>query len=354
MTHAPRIAAASLAALAVAPLAGHSAVVDTLTGELPVVIGHRGAAAYLPENSQGGYELAAEQGADHVETDVHLSADGVAVVMHDATLDRTTNVEELFAPRGDGYAVSDFTAAEIGTLTTEPTGPAGTAHPGFTPMLPDPYKVPTLAEFLDGVAATNARLGTDVGVVVEVKGSYDPALNATVVETLAEKGFTEAEDKVVLQSFSFETTADLAALADDQGLAAEASQLGGPALADDAPGVAVGNVFTSLTRMSGYLDGVGVYRGELLTRDFVEAAHAVGLGVNVWTLRPASLGEAFEEITPLIDIGVDGIITDNPDLARAVVDSYEVAPIPLPASLPMLGAAALVLGGLRRLGRRAG
>lgn len=139
------LAASAVQASSVMP----SGLFRTLSGQAPVVIGHRGAAAYLPENSLGGYELAAAQGADYVETDVHLSADGVAIVMHDTTLNRTTNIEDLFAPRNDGYAVADFTAAEIATLTTDPTGPAGTTYPGFTPASLDPYKVPTFAAFLD-------------------------------------------------------------------------------------------------------------------------------------------------------------------------------------------------------------
>ena len=350
MKHSSRAAAASLAVLSLAPSVAGAAVIGTLTGEPPVVIGHRGAAAYLPENSIGGYELAAEQGADYVETDVHLSADGVAVVMHDASLARTTNVEALFEARGGGYAVADFTAAEIATLTTEPSGPAGTAYAGFTPSLADPFKVPTFARFLDGVSAYNAANGAQIGVVVEVKGGYDPAIDAEVVETLAEKGFADAEDKVVLQSFSFENTEELTRLADDLGLVAEASQLGGPGLADDAFGVAVGTSVRTLAAMSGYLDSVGVYRGERLTEAFVQAAHDVGLGVNVWTLRPESLEAAFEEIVPLIEMGVDGIITDNPDLARTVIDATPVAPIPLPASLPTLALGALLLAGLGRLG----
>ncbi len=80
---------------------------DWLTGPFPLVLGHRGASAYAPENTLAAFALALEQGAHGVEFDVQLSADGQVVVIHDATVERTTN------SRG---RVAQLTAAELRAL----------------------------------------------------------------------------------------------------------------------------------------------------------------------------------------------------------------------------------------------
>src|SRR5918992_2295406 len=82
------------------------------------VVAHRGASAYAPEHTIAAYRLALEQGADYVEQDLQISKDGVLVCLHDLTLERTTNVEEVFPDRGIAgpkgrktWNVSDFTVA---------------------------------------------------------------------------------------------------------------------------------------------------------------------------------------------------------------------------------------------------
>src|SRR4051794_33376945 len=87
------------------------------------LIAHRGASGYAPEHTVAAYTLAISQGADFVEQDLQITKDGVLVCLHDLTLERTTNVEEVFPDRsrsdgkgGKTWAVSDFTAAEIQQL----------------------------------------------------------------------------------------------------------------------------------------------------------------------------------------------------------------------------------------------
>ena len=90
-------------------------------------VAHRGASAYAPEHTLAAYRLAIEQGADYVEQDLAVTKDGVLICLHDASLERTTNVEELFpdraiehqpskARRGRAWLANDFTLAEIKTL----------------------------------------------------------------------------------------------------------------------------------------------------------------------------------------------------------------------------------------------
>ena len=62
----------------------------------PILVAHRGASAYAPEHTIASYELGIEQGADYIEPDLHITADGVLIAFHDLTLERTTDVEELF------------------------------------------------------------------------------------------------------------------------------------------------------------------------------------------------------------------------------------------------------------------
>ncbi|MDH2327977.1 VPLPA-CTERM sorting domain-containing protein [Cereibacter sp. SYSU M97828] len=338
------ISGGAVLALSLSAPSVFSATINTLSGKPPAVIAHRGASSYLPENSMGAYELGAVMGSDYVETDVMMSKDGIGIVMHDASLARTTNVEDLFAPRNGGYLVADFTAAEMKTLTTEPTRTAGTSYPGFTPTLPNADKVVTFDEFLDGMTAYNEANGTDVGIVVEAKeGAFRPDMNRYIIDALAAKGY-DAASNVVLQAFNFSNTAQLNSLADEAGIVAEAHQLGDPSEQNGIFGVASQGTFQTLEFLSSYLDTVAVYNAATLSSAFVDAAHALGLGVNVWTLRPGSQEEAFAQVQPLIDLGVDGIITDNPDWVRTVVDANTPAPVPLPAALPLLLAGIGALG----------
>lgn len=333
---------------------------NTLNGLAPAVVAHRGAPAYLPENTIGGNELSAAMGADLIETDVMMTKDGVLVAMHDTTLTRTTNVAEVYAPRNGSYRVADFTYEELRALTVRPTGTGATEYPGFTPSGAEPYRIPTFADMLDALNDYNARNGTSVGILTEAKYGFDAATNRAVIRTLVEKGFTTA-DKSVVQGFDFGNVWDFVLLQDEFGVDMGIAQLGSAAW--NGAEWTVGNVLT-LGNLARYADTVAVSAGSM-SEEFIEAAHALGLSVFAWTYRPADLDAAIAMMTTHIGWGLDGIITDNPDLARTVVDALgtppagtvaldgfgaaSVAPVPLPAALPMLGAA---LGALTLLRRR--
>ena len=116
----------------------------TLSGAEPLVIAHRGASGILPEHTLEAYKAAIEQGADFIEPDLVLTQDGVMIDRHEPMLDGTTDVASKFPASRmrtrdvDGvpttaYFASDFTLAEIKTLTVIPTGTGKTSYPGFTP-----------------------------------------------------------------------------------------------------------------------------------------------------------------------------------------------------------------------------
>ncbi|UVI33017.1 glycerophosphodiester phosphodiesterase family protein [Paenibacillus spongiae] len=139
----------------------------------PLIIGHRGIPALAPENTIESAELAFQYGADIVENDIYLSKDGHIVIMHDPTLDRTTN--------GTGN-VEDYTLAQLKAFK---------ANKQFPAQYPN-AQIPTLAEFFD------AYKGQDVLHFVEIK-SYKPEIIDALVTLINEKG---VEDQVVVISFN--------------------------------------------------------------------------------------------------------------------------------------------------------
>lgn len=344
-------ALAAVSAFAALPPAADAATWNTLTGEAPIVVAHRGASGYLPEETLGSYELAIKLGADYIEPDVQMTRDGELVAMHDTTLNRTTNVADLFAPRDGAYRVSDFTLAEIKQLTVKPTGALSrpdSTYPGFTPSMAAPYSVPTLDEVLTFLKDYNTANGTSVGVYPESKHPFDGEKNGKIIASLKANGFATAADKVILQSFAHQTVVDLAGLLQTGGMEAELAQLGSVRLQDGVYGVNGSDGFNTLETIAGTATGVGVsYTG--ITEAFIQAAHDLGLKVHAYTFRPLSEDEAFAMIQPMLDWGLDGFFTDYTDFGRTVVDANAPAPVPLPAAAPLL---LVGLGGLALLRRR--
>jgi glycerophosphoryl diester phosphodiesterase len=350
MTSRTLLLAASFGALLGAPVA--AATFNTLSGNAPIVIGHRGASAYLPEHSLAAYELAMKMGADYIEPDLQLTKDGVLVAIHDETLDRSTDAVAKWGP--GPHRVENYTLAEIKTLRVKPTGPAGETFPGFTPSAPNAFEVPTFVEVLDFLNGYNAANGTTVGVYPEAKTPNRALMNEKIVAELKAKGFGDGGD-VFIQSFSFAALADIAAQQALQGTGMDQIALGAA--------VRIGGVFhvldtttgtpVPLTAFDPFAEGLGLFIGAFnfggltnaLGAEFIAAAHAQGLAVHGWTFRPASLAEARTLFQPFIDAGMDGFFTDNPDLGRAIVAENLPAPVPLPAPFALLaaGLGALVL-----------
>ena len=131
---------------------------------MTIVVAHRGASRYRPENTMPAYELAVEQGADAIELDLHVSADGALVVLHDETLERTTDMTGAVA----SLTLEQIRRADAGATFADPDGAFPFAGQGLT--------VPTFDEVL-------AWLPDGVGLVVEIKAR---AAVAPAVELLRE------------------------------------------------------------------------------------------------------------------------------------------------------------------------
>ncbi|MFE9672677.1 glycerophosphodiester phosphodiesterase [Streptomyces sp. NPDC006259] len=254
----------------------------------PSVIAHRGASAQAPENTLAAVDAAADLGVRWVENDVQRTKDGELVVIHDDGLDRTTDVEEVFPGRAP-WKVKDFTAAEIARLDAGSW--FGPAYAGA--------RVPTLPEYLRRVEYHDQKL------LLELKNpeSY-PGIERDTLEVLADEGWLDREHlagRLVVQSFSagsLRTVHDLEP-------SVTTGLLGKPPVRD-LSGYAT---FTDLINPS-YVS---------LSPEYVSAVHAVEgphgalLKVFVWTVDDAAAART------MADYGVDGIITDKPDVvARAL------------------------------------
>jgi glycerophosphoryl diester phosphodiesterase len=258
--------------------------------EWPVNLAHRGASARAPENTLEAFRLAVESGAGGLELDVHLTRDGHVVVIHDSTLDRTTD--------GTG-PVAEMTLDEL----RDPD-----AGHNFSPDDGDtlPYRglglhIPTLAEVL--------REFPGVAVNIDIKADR-PGIEAAVLNVLREAG---AEGRVLVVSSRRSAVRRFRRMAEGR-ISTGASRW--------ETGVFYGlsNLRLEQLLRPAY-DALQVpvrHRGiPLVTRRFVEAAHATGVRVDAWTINEPG------EMRRLLDLGVDVIMTDRPGTLADVIGQRE-------------------------------
>ncbi len=191
---------------------------NTLDGEAPLVIAHRGASGELPEHTLEAYRLAITQGADFVEPDLVITKDGVLIARHEPILDNTTNVAEVFGEERkstkllDGeevtaYFAEDFTIAEIKQLRA--VQPLAFRDQSFN----GEFEIPTFQEVIELVQEVEAETGEKVGIYPETKHPtfFDEqglSLEEPLIQTLQETGFTDP-DRIFIQSFEVANLLDL-------------------------------------------------------------------------------------------------------------------------------------------------
>ncbi len=302
------------------------------SGHEKAIVAHRGASAYLPEHTLEGYAMGYGQGAHYIEPDLMLTQDGVPIALHDRSLERTTNVAEVFPDRAreDGlfYAI-DFTLDEIKQLAVIERVDRDTRELTFPDRFPNlhrelMFRVPTLAEIIELVQGLNVSTGRDVGIYPETKSSawhaeqgYD--FEAIVLDVLSAYGYTTAEDNVIVQSFESESLLRLRELGTELTLV----QLIGGGAAYDPMVTAEG-----LDSIATFAQGIGPSMTRIIDGDgnwvndnfLVREAQARGLVVHPYTMRADRLPgyvETFDELLELFlfEAGVDGVFTDHPDLA---------------------------------------
>lgn len=253
---------------------------ELLRSPRPLVIAHRGYSGAAPENTLPSFAAATLAGADMVELDYHHTADGAPIVLHDATLDRTTDAPARWG--GERLRVADRTVAELQTLDAGRWFDARFAG----------TRLPLLAEALDAIAPHALTL---------VERKHGDA--RTGVEFLRRRGEI---NRVVVQSFDWDYLRDFHALAPEQVLGA----LGPVARADGAPLTEeekrLGPV--QLERLAAVGASVAVWSHIHVTADSVREAHARGLKVWVYTVNDLATARH------VLALGVDGVITNHPPL----------------------------------------
>jgi glycerophosphoryl diester phosphodiesterase len=280
-THTVRALAALCATLAVGPAL---APVSSAAPRPDVAnIAHRGSSGAAPENTLAAVRLAISQGSDVVENDIQRTKDGELVILHDASLARTTDVEEVF-PGRVSYDVVHFTLAEVKRLD---------AGSWFAPQFAG-ERVPTLEEWV-------AAVGQRAGMLMEAKlPERYPGIERDIDKELRSMGeFSRAvrAGRVTMQSFN---------------------HIWLRSYADLAPDVPVGLLFGTrpteldLVAASQWADQVNPALGVLQESD-VARIHELGLEAHVWTVNGGA------DMHRAIRWGVDGVITNYPQVLEEIL-----------------------------------
>lgn len=251
-----------------------------LDAKRPLVIAHRGYSQFAPENTLPSFKFALEAGADLVELDYYHSKDNVPILFHDTTLDRTSDATQRW--NQIKIPVSSKTAAEIQSLD---------AGSWFHPMYAD-TRMPLLTEALDFIQAK--------GVTLIERKEGDAA---TCIKILRDRDLI---NKVVVQAFDWSYLRDFHHREPQQVLGA----LGPPKLlADGSKPPSIPKTLSAQWLDELVKSGAKVVGwNREVTKEAVDLAHKRGLKVWVYTINDAELANK------MLDMGVDGIITDNTSL----------------------------------------
>jgi len=307
------------------------------------------------------YRLAIAMGADSVEPDLVMTADGVVVVRHESELGGTTDIasrpdlaERLTTKVVDGRSVTGWFAEDL-TLAELKTLRAVERLPGLRPRnrrWDGAEEVITFDELLLLLSSESQRLHRRIGLHAELKSATRLAglgldLEGAVLTSLRDHGLDRRESAVRLQSFEPSclrrlrrvTDLRLVQLVDASGAPADLVAVGDPVTYDDLVSP------HGLRMVATYADAVGLAKSRLLgpaaeAEALVDHAHLSGLQVLAWTLRaenrflapgfrsgdePERRGDLAGELAALLDAGVDGVFCDQPDLALAARDAWRPA-----------------------------
>lgn len=236
---------------------------------------HRGASSYSPENTLPAFELAVKQKADGVELDVQLSKDGELVVIHDETIDRTSN--------GTGF-VKDYTLIELKKFNFNKLFP----QYGFVPIA-----------ILEEVYALLKPTNLTINVELKTSVIFYEGIEEKLIK-LAEK--MNMEERIIYSSFNHYSLLNLKKLKHDVKLGLLFSDI-----FVDVPDYAV-KLGADALHPVGYV---------LQLQGFIEKSKEKNLKLHVWTVDDES------QIKRCIELGIDAIITNKPDVARKIVDELK-------------------------------
>jgi glycerophosphoryl diester phosphodiesterase len=251
-----------------------------------LIIGHRGASGLAPENTHAAFVRAFDDGADGLEFDVRLASDGVPVVIHDSTLDRTG----LASGQVESYDSEALSVCRVGQWFN-------LHHPLYGHMAYAHECVPTLAQMF-------ARYGSD-WLYAELKcedASRRPALAQAVVRMARDYGIT---DKVIVKSFEFDSLREVKRLAPEIRTAALFGR------SWPRPLVPAARILAEAEACGA--DEISLHHS-LVRRATVEEAHRRGFAVLTWTVNSAAW------VRRALELDLRAVFTDYPGRLRAVFE----------------------------------
>ena len=336
----------------------------------PLLLAHRGASALRPEHTLAAYAKAIADGADFIEPDLCSTKDGVLVARHENNIAETTDVaaHPEFANRRrqklvdgeklDGWFTEDFTLAELQSLRAKErlTGTREESH-----SYDGQFRVVTLEEIIEFVAAESAARGKLIGLIPEVKhstyfASIGLPIEPRMITILRAHAYTR-KAPVVIQSFEIGNLKALRKGLSDMPNVQLMQLIGAPhevpadraALGDKRPW-AHWLTAEGLVEMATYADWISPNQRLLIPTlpdgrlgqpsGLVEAARKAGLLVGCWTFRPENrflpvdlrneAGEgarneagSLAEMARYLALGLDGFFTDDPALGRRAIDGLQ-------------------------------
>lgn len=338
-----------------------------------LIIGHRGASALRPEHTLAAYQKAIDDGADFIEPDLVATKDGYLVARHENEIGETTNVSELpqFADRKTtkvidgvsltGWFTEDFHLNELNQLKARERIPQ--IRPNNV-QYNDLYNIPTLEQIIELADQHYQKTGKIIGLYIETKHptyfqQQNLALENSLLMSLAKHKYTREIAPIYLQSFEISNLKAMREQLDQLNSIKQIKiiQLYGGKSTQPADAamqkltINYGDMATvaGLKEVAKYADGVGPSKTYILPNtqaatvtSFVKDAHAVGLKVHPYTLRPeneflpdyldcgvnpAERCEtgAIKEYELFFEAGVDGIFTDDPGLGRKALLNYQAS-----------------------------
>ncbi len=239
-------------------------------------IAHRGASGYAPENTFAAFDKALDMGVDYIEIDVQMTLDDKLVIIHDATVDRTTN--------GKGF-VKDLTLFQMKQLD---------AGSWFSEEYKDQL-IPTFYEFLE-------QYGTKVGILIEIK---NPSLYPGIEKKIAKE--------ILLYSQNIETDLDIKI----QSFSLESIETIKKYLPSITSGLLVNRIvsYRELLKIAKNTNFINVHK-RYINRHLVLQAHQLGLNIYAWTVNE------LQDLKFLLQLGIDGAIVDYPELAYQLKRVY--------------------------------
>jgi glycerophosphoryl diester phosphodiesterase len=363
-----------IAALAAAPLTA-CATKDmslpkrfaTLNNKPPIIIAHRGASGHRPEHTLSSYRVGIEMGADFIEPDLVMTKDGHLVCRHENEIGGTTDVASkpefasrkavkiIDGERFEGWFTEDFTLTELKTLRCRERlpqlRPANMAFDGLD-------EIPTFDEVLALIKAKKAPSGRALGVYPETKHPtyFDRqglSFDAPLLAAIRRAGLDGADAPIFIQSFEVANLKRLATLTKAPKIQLVSAD-GGPA---DDPTTTYTAMMTDagLAGIASYAAGIGPQKSMIMPQmpdgtplaatDLITRAHRAGLALHPWTFRaenyflPKDLrrgdpadptfqrlaGDLTAECQRFLELGVDGLFSDNPGVAVAARDAWVAA-----------------------------